>query len=392
MGRNGVTTAQFAPGPANGGPGPYPVGMVPVSGQMSAAHRHHLSQAPGTGSSHAPFPDTSRPPLLGGALPQTSAAGYAITRYNTRVMPLTGEEEEAAGAVPTRFKTLSTEDEGKLLDIMRRDDEYQRAFEGHQNRTTERLREHCVGIRAAKRVKMEAPSRNLSFHWWERASEDDIAKTLQTHQDFQIVYPADRRKREAEAAEINRSAKLDSTLVSAATKKIAESSYDPVPIRLEIDIEPLRLRDTFIWNASDDAKLVDAFAHALCDDLGLPANAFAPMVREAVDSQLQEHGQTKALSSFPGPSRAAAEGSGLLQGQGRNWWRRIRDSKNMRGDLGGDEAVGGQPKVDDLRIQIKVSCAHHRNDSKAVAHPTSSTARHHSRSYAAARSIRMGHW
>ncbi|PWN28977.1 SNF5-domain-containing protein, partial [Jaminaea rosea] len=68
-----------------------------------------------------------------------------------------------------------------------------------------------------------------------------------------------------------------------------------VAIRLELDFEGWKLRDTFTWNASDDVTSYDDFARGLCEDYGLPDNSFIPLIREAMATQIAEHVQTQAL-------------------------------------------------------------------------------------------------
>ena len=73
-----------------------------------------------------------------------------------------------------------------------------------------------------------------------------------------------------------------------------------VPIRLDMDIEGQKLRDTFLWNKNESMMTPDQFAEVLCDDLDLNPIHFVPAVTAAVQQQ---------LDNFP------SEGENLLKEQ-----------------------------------------------------------------------------
>lgn len=59
-----------------------------------------------------------------------------------------------------------------------------------------------------------------------------------------------------------------------------------VPIRLDMDIEGQKLRDTFLWNKNETLMTADQFAEVLCDDLDLNPIHFVPAITAAVQQQL----------------------------------------------------------------------------------------------------------
>ncbi|SZF06085.1 unnamed protein product [Blumeria hordei] len=64
-----------------------------------------------------------------------------------------------------------------------------------------------------------------------------------------------------------------------------------VPIRLEVDWDKIRLRDTFTWNLHDRIISTDLFAAQLVEDLGLavpPATPLVEMVQHQVRGQLND--------------------------------------------------------------------------------------------------------
>ena len=55
-----------------------------------------------------------------------------------------------------------------------------------------------------------------------------------------------------------------------------------VPIRLDMDIEGQKLRDTFCWNKNETLLTPDQFAEVLCDDLDLNPIHFVPAITAAI--------------------------------------------------------------------------------------------------------------
>ncbi|KZO99191.1 SNF5-domain-containing protein, partial [Calocera viscosa TUFC12733] len=83
-----------------------------------------------------------------------------------------------------------------------------------------------------------------------------------------------------------------------------------VPIRLEVEHEHWRLRDTFVWNVNADPIMTpDLFAQTICDDFHLPMKEFFPLVRESVLKQLQEAG----TFDFSADAGAGAEVGEILR-------------------------------------------------------------------------------
>jgi SWI/SNF-related matrix-associated actin-dependent regulator of chromatin subfamily B protein 1 len=60
-----------------------------------------------------------------------------------------------------------------------------------------------------------------------------------------------------------------------------------IPIRLDMELEGLRLRDTFVWNKHEISITPEQFAEVLCDDLELPAQAFVPAIAQAIKQQVE---------------------------------------------------------------------------------------------------------
>eukprot|EP00090_Calanus_glacialis_P026394 TRINITY_DN414_c0_g1_i1.p1 TRINITY_DN414_c0_g1~~TRINITY_DN414_c0_g1_i1.p1 ORF type:complete len:371 (-),score=137.99 TRINITY_DN414_c0_g1_i1:150-1262(-) len=60
-----------------------------------------------------------------------------------------------------------------------------------------------------------------------------------------------------------------------------------VPIRLDMDIEGQKLRDTFMWNKNETMLAAEQFAEVLCDDLDLNPLNFVPAIAAAIQQQVE---------------------------------------------------------------------------------------------------------
>ncbi|KAF9109080.1 Chromatin structure remodeling complex protein sfh1 [Mortierella sp. AM989] len=73
-----------------------------------------------------------------------------------------------------------------------------------------------------------------------------------------------------------------------ALETTAEQDAILVPIRLDIDTDEIRLRDTFTWNVNEQLMTPEQFAEILCDDLDLNFNKFVPEIAQSIRNQISE--------------------------------------------------------------------------------------------------------
>jgi len=59
-----------------------------------------------------------------------------------------------------------------------------------------------------------------------------------------------------------------------------------VPIRLDMDIDGQKLRDTFMWNKNEQLLSPEQYAEVICDDLDLNPINFVPSIAAAIQQQL----------------------------------------------------------------------------------------------------------
>ncbi len=62
-----------------------------------------------------------------------------------------------------------------------------------------------------------------------------------------------------------------------------------IPIRVDLEIEGQKLRDTFTWNKNETLITPEMFAEILCDDLDLNPITFIPAISQSIRQQLESH-------------------------------------------------------------------------------------------------------
>ncbi|CAF3437331.1 unnamed protein product [Rotaria socialis] len=81
---------------------------------------------------------------------------------------------------------------------------------------------------------------------------------------------------------------FDYTDTSAAIEN-AEQVEELVPIRLDMEVDGQKLRDTFTWNKNEQLITPEMFAEILCDDLDLNTASFVPAISQAIRQQVEAH-------------------------------------------------------------------------------------------------------
>ena len=105
------------------------------------------------------------------------------------------------------------------------------------------------------------------------------------HHNPQLLYPANRRRPGNRKTRELRVSRKDMKLQN-------EQTEDLVPIRLDIEWEKIRIRDTLTWNLHDRVVSPDLFAEKMVEDLGLPLETCLPLVRmvsQSIQEQLADY-------------------------------------------------------------------------------------------------------
>ncbi|MCJ1478132.1 SWI/SNF chromatin-remodeling complex subunit [Lambiella insularis] len=109
--------------------------------------------------------------------------------------------------------------------------------------------------------------------------------TTDTPRPSRIVYPSERKRPGG-----RKTKELQLLRKDRATQ--AEQFDELVPIRLDIEWDKIRLRDTFTWNIHDRIVPIDLFAEKLVEDFGLPLDQCGPLVQlvySSIQEQIQEY-------------------------------------------------------------------------------------------------------
>jgi len=75
-------------------------------------------------------------------------------------------------------------------------------------------------------------------------------------------------------------------------KRVLENAEVPevlVPIRLDMELDNVKLRDCFCYNKNDKFITPEMIAEILCDDLDLPTNTFLSAIAQSMHQQIDAH-------------------------------------------------------------------------------------------------------
>ncbi|KAI6202251.1 hypothetical protein M3Y96_00928500 [Aphelenchoides besseyi] len=77
----------------------------------------------------------------------------------------------------------------------------------------------------------------------------------------------------------------------------AELPVELVPIRLDMELENIKLRDTFCYNKNEKLITPEMVADAMCDDLELPKHSFAAAISQSIIQQLEIQSELPILQT-----------------------------------------------------------------------------------------------
>jgi len=108
-----------------------------------------------------------------------------------------------------------------------------------------------------------------------------------------ILYPYERKRPG------NRRSR-DVTITRKQLKQQSEVIEDLVPVRLEVDFEKIKLRDTFTWNLHDRTIPIELFAENLVEDYHLPSSmALVAQISRSIAAQIQDYHPHVYLEDAP---------------------------------------------------------------------------------------------
>jgi len=77
--------------------------------------------------------------------------------------------------------------------------------------------------------------------------------------------------------------------------EIAEKEEILVPIRIDIDLNGVKFRDSFTWNLNENLITPEYFADLICEDFNLSHTAFQPVIVKAIKEQIDEYNMYSQL-------------------------------------------------------------------------------------------------
>ncbi|CUA72931.1 SWI/SNF chromatin-remodeling complex subunit snf5 [Rhizoctonia solani] len=195
------------------------------------------------------------------------------------------------------------------------------------------------------RAEEESMLRNGKYAWWEMDEHSMPGMSGK----FQIWWPADQRKMKERKMKLLGRRDLDVSKIARSGTLINQLEL-LVPIRLEIDHDHFRLRDTFTWNLNDPVITPEVFAQCLCDDYQISSNSVVQAVAKSVTEQLQEH---RAHIIEPPSGSRREEVRGEMSEAEQEWWAKWR----RREDVNEPEAETEEKDKEtneELRVLVKV--------------------------------------
>lgn len=225
------------------------------AGSISATNS--MSLPPSTPGSSIPslFPPTNQ--AVGTRIPSSSN----VPHLNPKVTQVT---VVSLAASATEIPTLSKEEIENVKQWMKADKEHEDLQRSTRDRTTEEV------ARIVRKVE-----------WWEKDDQAVVPPSRSRRDKFSIGLSGARGIRRKAGQRMG---------IRLPRKILPEDANRPellVPIRLELDIEHHKLRDTFVWNLNDPIITPELFAQSVVDDYSLPQST-ALTITKAIQEQLSD--------------------------------------------------------------------------------------------------------
>uniref|UniRef100_A0A0M3I8G7 SWI/SNF-related matrix-associated actin-dependent regulator of chromatin subfamily B member 1 n=1 Tax=Ascaris lumbricoides TaxID=6252 RepID=A0A0M3I8G7_ASCLU len=84
----------------------------------------------------------------------------------------------------------------------------------------------------------------------------------------------------------------------------ADQAEDLVPIRLDMELDGIKLRDTFCYNRNEKLITPEMIAETMCDDLDLPSGTFHAAIAQAIHQQIEASGEATPVDTALSDQRA----------------------------------------------------------------------------------------
>lgn len=125
-----------------------------------------------------------------------------------------------------------------------------------------------------------------------------------------------------------------------------------IPIRLDIEHDTHRIKDTFMWNCADTTVTPEMFAQQMCEDYKVPTGIFTGKIASTIREKVGEYWtQVKPIE----PAEEEGQGRGRLKA-GENWLDfTVKDEPVLTGkDEVMGEGVKREPGLDNEIDSVRV--------------------------------------
>ncbi|WVQ95720.1 hypothetical protein IAU59_002819 [Kwoniella sp. CBS 9459] len=197
-----------------------------------------------------------------------------------------------------------------------------------------------------ERMKKWAEENDRETQWWMlRKGEPRVMPS----QRLRILWPADKDKDRAQRTHRGRK---QIKFSQAALKSMAEVEDHLVPVRLEIEHEQHKLKDTFMWNCADKVVTPEVFAQTLCDDFAVPQQHFVPKIVAAIQERIHEY-QDQVLPIVQ--RKTTEDNRGKLDPEGNDTSRAMVEVfRKVREGSGPEEEIKTDPGEDRGDDDVKI--------------------------------------
>lgn len=174
---------------------------------------------------------------------------------------------------------------------------------------------HRQNVRAILQQEEQQAMGRL-FHQQQLAAKSraDLLNRLGPKGNLQVVPPTEKglqgRRSTRRTAILENIPSLGVSLVEDRRETIALSK---VPIKLDIELDGYKLRDSLIWCMNDTSVSVDDFAAITCEDFELPANLYVPAIVKSINEQLSEYQDYLGMLKMMGGLREFCGIRGLIR-------------------------------------------------------------------------------
>ncbi|GAN03594.1 hypothetical protein MAM1_0043d03049 [Mucor ambiguus] len=185
---------------------------------------------------------------------------------------------------PAHAITVKTKLDQKNLDLYEgRDQHYQRTLDMQHKRHMElaQSKKHEIDMANNER-RLRSQSRGILTFGKGYDGYGNGRTSASSH--GKVLFPAEKKRKRhhhAAAAAVNLS--YQHCMEQANKEDVL------VPIRLDLENDGYKIRDTFTWNMNESSITPEQFADITCEDLRLPPTVFSSLISESIKEQIQEY-------------------------------------------------------------------------------------------------------